>query len=94
MIKPTIGRRVWYWHSKKVVISPMVSFDHHQAFDAGVIFVHSDNLVNLMVTDHAGHMYPCPFVRLLQDDEEPEGDEAYAQWMPYQRAAAGEKPLS
>jgi hypothetical protein len=73
MIKPTIGRKVWFFPSGP----------ESGPLDATVVCVHSDNLVNLVVFDHVGEMSAPRSVQLLQDDDTPYGG-SYATWMPYQ----------
>lgn len=91
VIHPSIGRRVWYWPSQWD-ISKSANFltakSSAQAMDAGVCFVHSPRMVNLLVTDHSGSVHARTSVRLLQGDEQPVLGEAYAQWMPYQASQA------
>lgn len=84
MIKPTIGRRVWYWPSPEDIINGMVQLDENQALDAGVIFVHGDDDVNLMVTDHRGVLWPRQHVYLSQPLAPVDGEAGHAEWMPYQ----------
>lgn len=88
MIKPTIGRRVWYWPSPKQLAEGVFHMeDAHQACDAGVVFVVSDTKVHLLVTDHWGRIGFVKNVRLLQDNDVAVAEEAHAQWMPYQVAS-------
>lgn len=87
VISPTIGRRVWYWPTASD-LNDMQIMGTTQPLDAGVCYVWSDNLVNLTVADHNGHMHRRTSVRLLQGDEEARPGEAYATWMPYQKQAA------
>lgn len=90
IIIPTIGRRVWYWPSEadRVTMQTAVgqAGTETQACDAGIVYVHSDTMVNLTVADHNGNMHARTSVRLLQEgDRRPEaGSEAFAEWMPYQ----------
>lgn len=98
MIKPTIGRRVWYWPNSfdsNQMENPrfLFWFDKSQPLDAGIAYVHNDSLVNLSVSDQIGCAHSRVTVRLLQDDDLPNEGEAYAQWMPYQVAQAGIKPV-
>lgn len=89
IISPTIGRKVWYWHSGWAVpqlggesIYP-VSYDASQAMDATVIYVFSDRMVSLDVTDHRGNRFIASSVTLVQPgDERPGG--AFCEWMPFQ----------
>lgn len=93
VITPTIGRRVWYWPNVQDHYGidggePMTQLAMGQACDAGVVFVHNDRRVNLSVTDHEGKLHRRTDVRLVQGDERANSDEAYATWMPYQKAAS------
>ena len=85
-IKPTIGRRVWYWPSEEEARESSLTYaDKSQPCDAGIAFVHSDRMVNLTVADHRGVMHRRCSVPLLQEgDPTPMAGTAYAQWMPYQ----------
>ena len=75
MIKPTIGRVVWYNAGEEQMNSAMVAY------------VHNDEMVNLAVNDENGVNYPCMDVPLFQGDAEdcPEGS---CCWMPYQKKQA------
>lgn len=92
IIKPTIGRRVWYWPSAwdlDQVANPnaMTASDRSQPCDAGICCVWNDSMVNLTVADHNGKMHARSSVLLLQPGSgNTEG--GYAQWMPYQAAQA------
>lgn len=84
MIKPTVGRVVWYYGSKALVV--------HQALAAIVAFVESDEKVNLLVVGGSGDCFPRQRVRLVQDLEDskasdnlPDGE--FCTWMPFQKAA-------
>jgi len=77
MIRPTIGRCVWY---REAALSD-------QFCDAHIVYVHSDEVVNLAVFDRYGHFHSRTSVRLTQG--EPEECGAFeACWMPYQRQQA------
>ena len=88
-IKPTIGRRVWFWTGGMENVR-----DQAQAFDAGVIFVNGDGTVDLTVTDHTGLQLLRRSVPLGDartegpPDAHGHGHGDYATWMPYQMAAA------
>lgn len=91
MIKPTIGRRVWYWPSafdcgllENKPTTTMTASDKTQACDAGICCVWSDRMVNLTVADHNGVMHARCSVHLLQDNDTPMHGMGYATWMPYQ----------
>lgn len=87
MIHPTIGRRVWFFPGHQPRI-PVDAIDPDQPMDAGIVFVHSDRMVNLDVCDHHGNHYGIQSVRLLQEGEDAPTSEEFAVWMPYQRAQA------
>ena len=86
-IKPTIGRRVWFWTGGMENVR-----DQAQAFDAGVIFVNGDGTVDLSVTDHTGLQLLRRSVPLGDarregpPDAHNHGHGDYATWMPYQQA--------
>lgn len=86
MIKPTVGRVVWFRHFKG---DPgFAKNDTDQPLAAIVAYVWADDMVNLVVFDHNGVSWPRTSVKLVQDDIRPEnrpapGDE-FAEWMPYQ----------
>lgn len=103
---PTIGRRMYFFCSDAVLSSEDLSaIDSHSPFDAGVIYVHDPETVNVMVTDHEGNMVAVTKVHVRQDHETREegGDlklwvdgellDYWVEWMPYQvQAAAKEAP--
>lgn len=73
MIKPTIGRKVWFWNVEK----------HEQPEDATICYVYGDSMVNLRVTDHQGVSRAETSVSLKQP-EDTEWSGRYAEWMPFQ----------
>jgi hypothetical protein len=75
MIKPTIGRVVWY--------RPKDYPTGAQPLAALVVFVWSDTLVNLVVFDQNGMGKPKLSCFLHQGDGEIP-NESYCEWMPYQ----------
>lgn len=97
MIKPTVGRKVWYRpcdNDLKGAIPMVIAGSREsgtaQPLDATVIAVWGDRMVNLLVTDVQGRQFPVLSCTLLQDDEQPAKDiegniiGRYAEWMPYQ----------
>lgn len=82
MIKPTIGRRVWFYPNGTAGMNLVTGSD--QPCDAGICYVWGDRMVNLTVADHAGVMHQRTSVPLLQDDDPVPTVGAYATWMPYQ----------
>jgi hypothetical protein len=84
MIKPTIGRVVWFTPSK---YSDLPS-SGGQALVALIVHVHSDKLVNLAVFDSNGYQHPVTSVDLIQDGEQKPVEGGYCEWMPYQKGQA------
>lgn len=77
MIKPTIGRVVWYYPGGK-----------HGAADtqpnpALVAYVHDDQHVNLAAFNANGAAYMVQGALLIQEGE-PQPNFPFACWMPYQ----------
>jgi len=74
MIKPTIGRVVWFWDNDIHQLQPLPGI---------ICFVHDDTNINLAVFDIYGNMQPRTSVLLYNGEgERPEG--YFAEWMPYQ----------
>lgn len=86
MIKPTVGRVVWF--------RPEGREEHDQPLAAIVTFIHSDQEVNLSIFSQDGFPLGRTHITLVQaEDEVPEGE--YCEWMPYQlgQAAKTEEAL-
>jgi hypothetical protein len=88
MIKPTVGRVVWFWPSSE----PPPQFclkDRSQPCSAQIAYVFSntDTHVNLSVSDHAGQHWAYENVLLWQGDGERPGGR-FCEWMPYQKGQA------
>ena len=83
MIKPTIGRQVWF--KPNPVNVPELTHA------ATVVCVHSDTLVNLAVLDGYGELYQRRSVTLVQPGEA-EPAAPFCHWMPYQVTAAKPAP--
>lgn len=80
MIKPTVGRIVWYYPENGGRKRPRAAM---------IVDVHSDRLVNIALWNDVGvpDSDPPRSVRLLQDDDErPLG--RFCEWMPYQKGQA------
>lgn len=92
MIKPTIGRKVWYWPSASDKTGP-VSMQQQtgQPLDATIIAVWGDRVVNVLVTDIVGKQFPVLSCDLLQPGDQPLANPdgqiigRYVEWMPYQQ---------
>ena len=84
VIKPTIGRRVWYWPARNCAEGGFAYNDPSQPCDAGIAYVQSDRMINVSVADQNGVVHAKTSVQLLQEgDARPEFN-AFAEWMPYQ----------
>ena len=77
MIKPTIGRVVWYRPAGRDIVHAAV-----------ITHVWSDTCVNLAVFGMDGAPYQRTSVLLVQDNEVPRPGDGYAEWMPYQLGQA------
>ena len=76
MIKPTIGRVVWY----RANGSPKPD----QPYAAIVTYVHSETLVNLAIFPPEGSFTSESSVPLYQGEGAPPERGSYCEWMPYQ----------
>ena len=89
LIKPTIGRRVWYRPDPYTLENKrgLVCLNDQIPMDAGIVYVWHDRMVNLDVCDHAGNHHAITSVGLWHGDgDRPSG--AYCEWMPYQKGQA------
>lgn len=89
MIKPTVGRVVWYRPGEH---DGMPQGHDKQPLAAIVTYVHSDRLVNLAIFDANGNRHRKTSVTLLQDGEAQNAP--YAEWMPYQKGQAAKTELA
>lgn len=92
IIKPTVGRVVWYRLRDKDDIH-MCRFNTQgesrpDPLTALIVGVETDRLVNLIVFDTSGQMFPRKSVPLVQDGEPVSGCCAYCEWMPFQKGQA------
>ena len=83
MIKPSIGRVVWFQPAK----NPDQPF-RDQPHAALVTHVWGERMVNLACFNEAGTPYSSTSVTLLQDDDERPETGYFAEWMPYQKGQA------
>jgi hypothetical protein len=89
MIKPTIGRKVWFRPAAVSTLNGKAvnHFIPDQPFDATIVCVWGDRMVNLLVVDHGGETHAVRSVTLRQEgDNQPGG--MYCEWMPYQTGQA------
>lgn len=84
MIRPTVGRVVWYRPNGREELTVL---DPAQPLAAIVAFVHGDKMVNLSVVDHVGQRHAVERVVLLQEGDNPSAGH-YCEWMPYQKGQA------
>lgn len=82
MITPTVGRVVWFYHSRNG------DDELSQPFAAIIAYVWSDRMINIGYFDHNGGARTATSVNLLQDDDEAPVSGMYARWMPYQKGQA------
>jgi hypothetical protein len=79
MIKPTVGRIVWYWPYGKdpKTTAPLA---------AQIARVWSDDCINIGFLDENGCSRNATSVRLVQTIEDTTPDGSICCWMPYQQA--------
>jgi hypothetical protein len=82
MIKPTIGRVVWFTPPSNSAEAGFAGHGGHMA--AIVAYVWSDTCVNLHVIDHNGNGHSRTSVPLVQEGEPKPELGYYCEWMPYQ----------
>ena len=80
MIKPTVGRIVWFFPTDLPMNAPPLA--------AMIAYVHSDTMINVGALDTNGLAFAATSVKLLQDDEPREPGRDCACWMPYQKGQA------
>src|SRR6476620_9768805 len=88
MIKPTVGRVVWYNPVPKDNLEQLA--DEHgkrkeEPLVGIVLAVHSDTRVNLLVISAYGQTRFLSRVELWQGEGERPTGHGYAEWMPFQR---------
>ena len=86
MIKPSIGRVVWYRHD--AVNDQGMARDVTQPLAAIITHVWHERMVNLVVFDANGTPFSRTSIALVQEgDPQPPG-QRYCEWMPYQKGQA------
>lgn len=90
MIKPSIGRIVWYYPSAHDLqeLPGMAYFDTRQPLAAQIVYVWNDEMVNLAVHDQNGQPFHRRSVTLVQDGKAAPAGASRCEWMPYQAAKA------
>lgn len=90
MIKPTIGRVVWYTPNIPGT-DEKLAVGSTGVLAAIVVNVWSDTVVNLAVFDANGDQYSRTSVLLIQDDAPKPPQGYYCEWMPYQIGQAAKE---
>jgi hypothetical protein len=85
MIKPTVGRVVWYRPAEFDKIPHHMNRDPLAAIVVGVV---TDSLVNLSVFDLYGKTHALQDVLLVQPEDDLAPVDGYAEWMPFQKGQA------
>lgn len=82
MIKPTIGRVVWFFDKNRQA-------DLSQPLDAHIVYVYNDTMVNIAGFDQNGVPFAQTSVFLRADETVPtNGQPFWCEWMPYQQGQA------
>lgn len=86
MIKPTVGRVVWFYPATNQATSGFTPPNEGEPLAAIIArVVDADaGAVHLAVFDGAGVSRSEPYVKLIQEGEKVPADGRYAAWMPYQ----------
>lgn len=86
MIKPTVGRVVWFYP----IGHPSLNLNNNlnAPLAAIIAYVWSDVLVNLAVFDCNGNSVPHTSIVLEQDEVPAPPGQSYCTWMPYQKGQA------
>lgn len=87
MIKPTIGRQVWFWKAGSDV-------DTDQPEAATIVYVWGDSMVNLQVLDHEGVSRGATSVSLRQPKDPVWITTPFCEWMPYQKGQAAKTEVA
>jgi hypothetical protein len=82
MVKPTVGRQVWFWADLTFPGSRAVPDPGEDPIPlaATVVFVHSPSLVNLAVYDAYGNLFTQEKVVLVQEGGAPMPDGPFCTW--------------
>ena len=88
IIKPTVGRVVWFHPSEFTGEAGFARHPDGQPYAAIIARVWSNILVNLTVFDANGAAHSRTSVPLVQDGGGAPQDDSYCEWMPYQKGQA------
>jgi len=91
LIKPTVGRDVWYRPTQADTqgIGRMFTLPG-QPLAAKVLAVWGDRMVNVQVTDIGGRQFPITSCPLVQEGDPVPDQGGYVEWMPFQLGRARE----
>ena len=95
IIKPTNGRVVWYTPNDEDVAIRLASPESGLPYLPGMAYdesplaalvcaVHGDRMINVLVIDGNGVLWPRRSVTLVQEGDPVPPAGRYCQWMPYQ----------
>lgn len=94
-MKPTIGRKVWFWLNGASIGAPGTKqpeeFRVGQPMDATIVCVWGHTMVNLSVTDHGGTVHSIRSVPLRESSVAALPQGMYCEWKTYQLVPA-DKP--
>lgn len=90
MIKPTIGRVVWFWPTDTERVQLHLGGDPKQPLSAQISYVWNDRMVNIGGLTQNGMPFGRTSVLLMQGDESYTPHQGFCQWMPFQIKAAAE----
>lgn len=88
IIKPTIGRVVWFHPSEVTGEAGFTLHGNGQPYAAIIAHVHGDRMLNLTVFDANGVPHSRTSVWLVQDGDAVPQCGYYCEWMPYQKGQA------
>lgn len=88
IIKPTIGRIVWFHPSEVTGEAGFALHGNGQPYAAIIAHVHGDRMLNLTVFDANGVPHSRTSVWLVQDGDAVPQCGYYCEWMPYQKGQA------
>lgn len=83
-ITPTIGRRIHFFAGPDAQLPGNFQRNGDGGFDAGIVYVWSEKLVNLDVCDHNGTHHPFTSVEILGPGDPKPSAGFWAEWMGYQ----------
>jgi hypothetical protein len=88
IIKPSIGRVVWYYPSTNVAEIGFARPDEGTPLAAIIARVWSDSMLNLTVFDANGAPHSRTSVPLIQDGQATPQHHGHCEWMPFQKGQA------